>query len=707
MKKRLLSIIFALVMSFSFFAGCSGSAFAGEKIASSNPTASTQSSVEAEDEGYYPDERKFTEGVHIFTAPETENYIVKDGVSDYSIVIPQGASDLINVAKDEFKTLFLEATGINLAVVVEGSEGLTHTAEGKYISIGDTQMLKSARETTEKGLAGELDAVYEVLKSNGLRIVTVDNTIYMFGCHDYGAVSSIYTFMQICFNFDIYYHDTWDLDTGVLNMKLRDFDVTDVPDVEFRGNGYGYIRNNYKNNTLYRFRSYSGSYGGLFFRTYSQPGCQGDSTSIHNTDELINGYTPGYNKDWVSDNGNQLCYTSHGNPETYEGLVEACAIKMIESYKKEVDDIGGDPNDLNPMKRYFAITIEDNAQTCTCPSCYAAEIKYGQRSGPVIILCNDVMSYIVDYWMELPENASYKFDKLYLAFFAYHEFVNAPAKFDETLGKYVANHPDVQPREDIACFFCFSGTHDRNVDYYDPYNEWMRDSVLAWGDLCGDMIIWGYQSNFGSFSQGSTSWNFYDSDCYQALASVGTSFGFVQTQGKSQDVTNFEGFKAYLEAKYWWDSTLDYEMLRQKYFKAMFREAADIMMEYMDFHTLYWNNFLYSQNLQHKRPATEKQQFHPVNELRTKMAYCDRALELIESIYAETNPEIYEKVKFHIELEWINPAFQLRKYYTTDYIPEDEYNELTNRLREIGKKVGNMEATEGDGTGLSDYLKSL
>lgn len=703
MKKRLLSLIFALVMSFSFFAGCSGNASVGEQIANSNPNASTQTTGdEPADEGYYPDIRKFTEGIHVLTAPETENYIVKDGVTDYSIVIPQGASSLVQTAKDEFKTLFLEATGINLPVIVEGAEGLTHTAEGKYISFGDTKLLQSARETTD----ADLEATYSVLKSNGLRIVTVDNTIYLYGCHDYGVVSAVYTFMQICFNFDMYYYDTWDLDTGVLNMKLRNFDVTDVPDVEFRGTGYGYIRSNYKNNSLYRFRTYTGSYGGLFFPTYSQPGCQGTRTSIHNTDEMINEYTPGYNKDWVSDNGNQLCYTGHGNPESYEGLVEACAKKCIESYVKEADAAGG-PEKIAPEKRYFAITIEDNAQTCTCPSCYAAEIKYGQRSGAVVILCNDVMSYIVDYWMNTEEGLPYKNDKLYMSFFAYHEFVAAPSHYDEATGKYVPNHPDVQPRPDISCFFCFSGAQDRNMDYYDPSNEWMRTQVLSWGDLCGDMIIWGYQANFTTFTQNGLTWNFYDSDCYQMLAHVGSSFGFVQTQGSDKDVSNFDAFRAYLEAKYWWDSTYDYEELRQKYFKAMFREAADIMMDYQDYYTMYWNNFLARQNWIGKRPQSNKQQFHPVNELRKRMEYCDRALALIESIYKDTNPEIYEKIKFHIELEWLNPAYQLHYYYTTDYIPEDEYYEIEDRLRQLGKKVGQISEGEGDGGAISSYIKNL
>ena len=421
---------------------------------------------------------------------------------------------------------------------------------------------------------------------------------------------------------------------------------------------------------------------------------------------MINGYTPGYNKDWVSDNGNQLCYTSHGNPDTYQGLVEAIAKKQIEGYVYTADKAGG-ADKIAPWKRYFAITIEDNAQTCTCPACYASEVKYGERVGAAVILANDVMEYIVDYWMNTEEGLPYKRDDLYQSIFAYHEYVNAPAHWDESAGRYVANHPDVQPRPDFSIFFCFSGSHNRNNDFYAEENEWMRTNYLKWGDICNDMIIWAYQSNFTSFTEVSTTWEFYDSDAYGFIAASPVSFCFNQTQGSDMDGTNFNSFKAYLEYKYYWDSTYDYDMLTQKFYKAMYREAADIMIDYMNYTSWYYNNFLLRMNWRGKNPQSNKQQYHPLAELRRRMDYCDQAIALIESIYGESNPEICEKIVFHINLEWITPAYQMRAYYSTDYVPQAEWDAVGARLRALSKVTGRMDAVEGDGGGLSNFISKL
>ena len=706
MKKRLLSIIFALVLGMSFFAGCAGSASNSDSIAQTTPTATTQSTTPTSDdvdEGYYPREDKKTDGIHVLTAPETERYIVKDGKCDYAIVIPENADSRVNLAKDEFKALFLQATGYALPVIVETADNkLTHTPEGKYFSIGETAMLQSAKEQADGVLVD-----YDVLGPEGVRIVTVDNTVYMVGGNGYGTISAIYDYLQICFNFDCYYYDTWDLDTGVINHKLRDFDVVDIPDIKWRGNTFGYCRQNVANNVKYKFRQYLDGYGDLFFPTYERPGCQGARTSIHNTDELINEYTPGYNKDWVSDNGNQLCYTSHGNPETYEGLVYACAQKMIESYMKTCDDAGG-KDKISDWKRYFAITIEDNAQTCTCPACYAEEVKYGSRSGSVIKLCNAVISYINDYWMNTEEGLPYKRDDIKISFFAYHEMIYAPVFYNEETGKYEATAPEVEMRPDCNVYYCMSGTWARSVDFFDPANDQMRVNYLAWKDMAADIIIWGYQANFTTYAEIYPTWEHFDADAYSFFFSGPVSSAFNQAQGANTDVTHLHGLKAYCEAKYQWDVTYDYDELVAKYFKGMFREAADIMREYMDYATMYYTNLATQYGWEYNTGLNiTRQQYHPLQELRDRMAYLDKALDLITEIYAESNPEIYEQVKWHIDLEWLGPAYLMHSLYSTDYIPEAEYNELTNRLREIGKRIGRVDSGEGATEGISNYIRNL
>ena len=57
---------------------------------------------------------------HNFSYTETDNYLLKDGATEYKIVIPSsGVSTELSVARDELVRLFKEATGVTLQVVTD------------------------------------------------------------------------------------------------------------------------------------------------------------------------------------------------------------------------------------------------------------------------------------------------------------------------------------------------------------------------------------------------------------------------------------------------------------------------------------------------------------------------------------------------------------------------------------------------------------
>ena len=120
-----ISIILALVLSVTAFACSKNEA----------PVEETQEPI---------DKIRYTEGVHDFTAPDIDGkWLVKDGVTDYAIVLPAALDKILSKAYEEFKLLFARATGITAMTVVRDTE-VTWSEDVKYISIGDNAFLKTA-----------------------------------------------------------------------------------------------------------------------------------------------------------------------------------------------------------------------------------------------------------------------------------------------------------------------------------------------------------------------------------------------------------------------------------------------------------------------------------------------------------------------------------------------------------------------------------
>ena len=70
-------------------------------------------------------------GTHVMTADKTDKYIVKDGASEYKVVVPLNQTGFEKTAVQEFSYLFKKATNISLPIIRD--EGLIHDRNNKYI----------------------------------------------------------------------------------------------------------------------------------------------------------------------------------------------------------------------------------------------------------------------------------------------------------------------------------------------------------------------------------------------------------------------------------------------------------------------------------------------------------------------------------------------------------------------------------------------
>lgn len=679
MKKKILATLLASITCFSFVS-CQNNG---------------GNSVEPPQQ---PTVKKYTyDGTHIFTAPERADYLVRNGKTDYKIVVPKTMDSYLSMAKNELISLFQQATGIELKCIEETEEGLAHTADGKYISLGDTKMFQSA------GI--ELDRA--TLTRDGVRIVTKDNTIYINGGKTLGSLYGVYDLLKILFHFETYGVECMYIDENVQDVKMRNFDVTDIPDVENRSNLWGGITKN-ENNVAYRLRTPSGVNGQLPVGDVEYLDINGDKklgsrASIHNMLDVLPQDAMTSEEKWYSINGANVCFTAKGDEESYQRMVEQTA-KVVKSSMMYYDPVNF------PQYTWFTLTIEDGSNNCTCEACGKVIKEHGALSAAAIMFCNDVME-IISAWMDSEEGQPYKRENFKCGFFAYHEYVRAPARYDEEKEKYVFFNDELTIRNDVVPYFAISPGFQTYENIYNEINTDAREMCLEWFDICDQIYIWTYNANFHSYLSFTNNFSFYTSDAYQFFANADL-LGWTQNAIYDADnFTCFQGLSAYLDAKHMWQANLDTDELTDNWFNAMFQDAAPLMKDlYMreaahDIHLVRDVHKKYFQSTQGY--ATGNPKYWPLYMLYEWLDILDEAYELIETKYKLSDPEKYEMLKYNLDMEWVGPAFHLVNNYDETTADKARIAKVKNYFKTVIIHMPTYKTYELGGVKLNDFINRL
>ena len=641
---KLISFILMLTLSVTAFA-CTSNEEGGEEL---------QSPIE---------KVRYTEGVHDFTAPDIDGkYIVKDGATDYQILLPAVTDSITAKAVEEFKLLFERATNINSVTAVKDSD-VTYNPDAKYISFGYNAYAQAA------GI--EFDPVY--LKNDGLQIKTVGNSIFFIGGNGCGIVYAVYDFMQICFNYEFYYRNCLEIDTNVKNLPLKAFDVTDIPDIGFRDISTGEIGSGNDltfevdtkalgdtaaqdvKNRRYRFRTSENTNNYLlpiyqdFYDSYAEASASGKpSGRIHNVLEYCPPDHPDCEAEWFSDGGNQLCYTARGNEESLIRMKDYCARKIINSLEIF-------PKATAPLMNYVTLTIEDYTTHCNCTTC-TDQMKQdaNSRCGAIIRFCNDVRA-IVDEWMARPENEPYARPTLELVFFAYSAIPNPPAYYNDAEGIWEAA-PGCEMAEGVGVYLAAAGSNV--VSVYDDKNIKYRDQIDGWASLTDILWIWAYTGYHRNATYFYDSLSFMNTDGFQYYADAGVEYFFDEKVDSGSNNTCFKKLEAYVEFKLAWDTTLESGELIDNFFDAMFKDAADTMKAlYFDVKTHYQ-----SVNDWTAVAGTFTTHQYPYPVLLRFIGQIDQALADIDH-YAVTDPDLYDVVKDRIDLESVSFLYAIFNIY--------------------------------------------
>ncbi len=631
--------------------------------------------VETTSNRYNGDSTKWT-ATHWFESTEKSGYIVKDGFSEYKILLPE-LTTYTTYARDELIRFFGEATGVTLAT--ESDSSIKHTASAKYISLGDTNAFKTSGLSVDKNALGR----------DGVRILTKDNTIYIVGGTDSGVLYGVYDFLKMNFGFEVYYKDCYDLDTGVKNVKLRDYNVTDISDIPWKARvGILQCESQDPDDFMFAYRMRTmDDLEDIMFLIHEELGNQySKSDKLHNSlYYLPKAQYLESDPEFYSTKGEQLCYTARGNSEKYEKMVDICAQKVEQSLRWYTKD-------QYPIMNTVHIGIMDNWQSCECSACKSfAAAHNNAESAAVYKFVQDMARKVVD-WMNLPENEEYKRDDLQFTFFAYQWTLKPP--FEVKDGKVIIAD-DIVPDDDLIIkpFNAFS-SFDFGVRMDDPTNAEQIEYATQWAQYVSDGWSWTYGCFFNDYFCFYDPYTFYE-DYYKWLYEQKYQYTFAQFHSRQRGAdSGFYTLANYITCKLTWDSSLSTADLIDDFFNAMYSDAADAMKEVFQECRLW-----FAEAHEKEGWGWSANQLQPTNNsslislgfVNTLFGKLDKAYEAIEKY--KKDEATHSKLKEHIDIEWLFPAKCAISLYSDKY----DVSEIKVKFKSLCSSLGITKVSEGSG----------
>ena len=579
---------------------------------------------------------------------EELNYdFFKNGSSDFKILIPAEATSNETKAYGELSCFLELSLGMPLSVVKDNQA--TIDISQKYISVGRTRLFE------ESGLAPN----NEVLKTSGYEMKTVGNSLFLYGSDylnaDYGVIYAVYGFLEEMIDLKIYTSDCYTYETS-MHLKMKKFDVLEIPDYDYRSCGTGRIDATYK----MRMRNLSGTqqaFGGVHNHLQYLP------PEIYWEDH----------PEWYVTTGKELRLA---NEEMRLEFIESC--KQILRDKPEVTQLFfGLQDNHNPL------SVEDAA--------YAKEKYNTNQSGLNIAFCNQVVTAIEEW---LPT----EFPNRYLEYstFAYFEHQEPPVNYDEKTDTFTPHSEWVVPHEKLAIRISYMTMQDWGTPLTSEENAAMYRGLRGWASICDNITIYGYGTNFHGFVIPFVGFQAWEANLRLGYEELGYRGYYDEMTSGGTATAAFEEMRIYIQSEMLWDTSLHYEDLAREFINAYYGEAAPQVWEYL---TLCYDNLaiqdLETQMTQGHVTGHPYQSKYWAFELVWKL---NGVLEEAEAQYEplkEMNLDEYQVMINRVRQQKVTPQYLLMRHYT-NYLDKTFIRETLDEMYETVMVNGFTHNEQGD-----------
>lgn len=651
MKKRVLSLLLVLTLLLGIAAGC------GSDQKPDTPTEATEASEEPKPTG----------------VPAEDKYLVRDGKTEYVLVLPESAMKYEELAAEEFTTFMARATGCKFKTEDDEDE-----IEGNYISIGITKQVKEAFPSLPIGkISGKQSSYYIATKDDNLYVVCPP------GFEGAGTLYGVYDLLHDLIGYtyydetEIYVDETPDVNLWNYEGYFVDASI----DMRTHSTTTIYIDNNY--NTRLRYINFSrGSEWNQQTIGHSQL-----MAYLHPTFTDENNVAYGIiHPEWFVDpyelvpsrSTNQLCWTAGGDPESLKQMQQAVANQLITFLQ------------MDTTANYFMFGQHDNRNVCNCAGCQAALAEWaGTYSGLQIGFLNGVLD-IVNAWQE--ENQPGR--EVFYVVYAYSFTEEAPVKEDEN-GKLVPFSDQVIPDPRMKVMWApvsanYSFTFDSPINVKNEYD------LQGWKVICssGQLFAYLYDLNMAYYFI-----NFYNfgtvQSMVQELEDAGCTYLVIQGPSDQKNVPGFQALRTYCNANIMWDTGLNYQELASDFIEHYYKDAAGPMQELFDMiieRNAYYVTEL-DQGLGTINAYPTLSELYPKAFTEQMEKRFDDALAAIEH-YSKENPKLYETLKDRIMKEYLCVIFLKATVYG-DYYTSAELDEMREIWNEYITKFGITGGGEG------------
>lgn len=560
---------------------------------------------------------------------KTERDFIKNGKSDYIVTTPSDMPDMGEYALSELRYFIKLSTGVNLEVV---SDNAVLSKTQKFISLGKTKQLAQKKYN--------LDA--STYKTSGFSIKSdEEGNVYIFSAfvnNNYnGVLCGVYEFLQKTIDLEIYTEEIFDYKKSS-NLFMPKFDIEEIPDFDERN-----IGGTADFNSKLRLRLLTNTED----RKYPLSG-HSQLSILELSDEWKK------NNDWVSADGQVLCYSAWktGMDEEYANNV----ISLFEQY---------------PEVNSIFMGVPDATKPCACDRCKALQAEYNTNAaGSMIIFLNKVINRVVDYYADTDRYVTF-------GTFAYEGVVEAPCHRNTTTGKWEPDAPEVVPHERLQIQFCpISGsiikplTAKENEDCYNSYQGWLAISK----DMSCFMYPYLIKANTVTIPQNQV----FPSNIRLYAQGVMTYY-FDEV---IPTASAFSNLQRYVESKMMWNVNYDYDELSRVFITHVYGVTAPIIQEFYDYYIVWSANYMEGAISTYATTTARifNQDVFPESAFNVWNSALSEAYKVLND--SEVDKQEYEQIKYEIDfLYFVTNVNRVETYYSK--MSDTERSEIIDELQSI------------------------
>lgn len=213
----------------------------------------------------------------------------------------------------------------------------------------------------------------------------------------------------------------------------------------------------------------------------------------------------------------------------------------------------------NPHAEIVSVSQNDSfvlGSYCTCPECARVDAEEGAPSGSLIRFVNKVAEAVEE-----------EFPNVYVDTLAYQYSVTPPKH--------------VKPRHNVIVRLCTGGCYGHSIAAC-PRNEWMKNALMTWSEICNCLYVWDYTTDFAQYLNPFPNFNALQDNMIYFLEHNVKGL-FVQGNYQEGKSGEFGELRAYLLSKLLWDPHVDVEAKKEAFLTAYYGGGAPYVKEYLTF----------------------------------------------------------------------------------------------------------------------------